>query len=516
MSGADKGVTQEEVRDWFNGTYATAGLRYLRPLDAYPIFLQLLDARPGERLLDVACGPGQLLRTARLRGVEAAGVDISGEAIRMARERTLGAEVHEANAESLPFADDSFDCVTCIGSLERMLDLQRVLTEIQRVAKPDARFCFMVRNAATLSWRIWSQALGRRNVAGHQDARTLDDWVELFERSGFVVQEVHPDQWPRQRVAKVLRGWRDRDPVRPERIRGSTLPLAYANEFVFVLRRAVPGVVRKPELEQLYDALARFQWRRRGPFARAGSGLAIRKRLREPHADLDAWLADTAEISSGQSVLDVGCGFGATLLAWSRRGITGLGISPVAFQVHRARAQARRLGVDDAIRFAARFIGEELSPSFDVAVSIETLLHAADLDAAVAWIAGRLRDGGRLVLVEDMAAGPEVESDADAALLLDKWHGTRLPTVDAYRDALARAGLQLEHEVDLTPSVRSRSEAKLAASERRLARMRGWPLSPKSRRVVDAFLGGVALERLYARGHMRYVAMVARLGSAPR
>jgi hypothetical protein len=45
------------VRDWFDEVYATRALAYLRPPDAYPIFVQLLDHAAGQRLLDIACGP---------------------------------------------------------------------------------------------------------------------------------------------------------------------------------------------------------------------------------------------------------------------------------------------------------------------------------------------------------------------------------------------------------------------------------------------------------------------------
>jgi protein-S-isoprenylcysteine O-methyltransferase Ste14 len=61
---ADGAVAQTGIAAWFDATYRTKGLRYLRPPRSYPIFVQLLEARPGERLLDVACGPGLLLKVA--------------------------------------------------------------------------------------------------------------------------------------------------------------------------------------------------------------------------------------------------------------------------------------------------------------------------------------------------------------------------------------------------------------------------------------------------------------------
>jgi SAM-dependent methyltransferase len=230
-------VAQDDVAAWFDATYRKKGLRYLRPPRAYPIFLQLLDLRRGHRHLDVACGPGMVLRAARERGIEASGVDLSEAAITLAQESLPGIDARVGNAEQLPFDDGTFDGVTCVGSLERFLDRERALREMVRVARPAARFCFLVRNASTLVWRIWREGLGHREVDGHQDAQTLDDWRALFVRCGLRVVRVLPDQWPRQRWRQLLPGQRP-GPGRRERVAGSWLPLRWCNELVFVLERS--------------------------------------------------------------------------------------------------------------------------------------------------------------------------------------------------------------------------------------------------------------------------------------
>ncbi|MCA8974030.1 MAG: methyltransferase domain-containing protein [Planctomycetes bacterium] len=230
-------VDQEEVAAWFDETYRRKGFSYLRPPRAYPIFVQLVGVAPGARLLDVACGPGLVLRAALERGVAASGIDISAQAIALANQHLPAADAREGNAEQLPFADGTFDGVTCLGSIERFLDRERALREMLRVAKPDARFCFLVRNASTFVWRFWREGLGHREVKGHQDARTIVQWRELFARCGFVVEDVLPDQWPRQRWRQLLPWWRPR-PGRREPVARPMIPLRWCNELVFVLRRA--------------------------------------------------------------------------------------------------------------------------------------------------------------------------------------------------------------------------------------------------------------------------------------
>jgi SAM-dependent methyltransferase len=230
-------VAQNDVAAWFDATYRRLGLRYLRPPRAYPVFVQLLGLKAGDRLLDVACGAGHVLRAACERGIVADGVDVSGEAVLLARQLVPSAMVVQGNAEDLPFVDGTFDGVTCLGSLERFLDRERALAEMWRVGKQGARYCFLVRNASTLVWRVWRQGLGRREVQGHQDALTLVQWRGLFARAGFVVERVLPDQWPRQRWWQLLPGQRPR-PGRDERLHGAWWPLRWCNELVFVLRRA--------------------------------------------------------------------------------------------------------------------------------------------------------------------------------------------------------------------------------------------------------------------------------------
>ena len=228
-------VAQDAVAAWFDRTYRAKGLGYLRPARAYPIFVQLLGLGPGQRLLDVACGPGLLLRAALERGIDASGVDLSREAVALARQRWPELDVQEGNAERLPFADGVFDGVTCIGSLERFLDRGKALQEMRRVAAPGARFCFLVRNASTLVWRVWREGLGRREVAGHQDALPLSGWRALFEQNGFVVERVLPDQWPHQRLRQLVPRWRPAA-GRSEPVARALLPLRWCNELVFVLR----------------------------------------------------------------------------------------------------------------------------------------------------------------------------------------------------------------------------------------------------------------------------------------
>ena len=101
--------------------------------------------RPGQRALDVAGGTGDLARGMHGqvgdRGLVVLS-DINGAMLAHGRDRTLdtgvvrGIEYVQTNAEALPFADNSFDCVTIGFGLRNVTDKPAALRAMQRVLKP--------------------------------------------------------------------------------------------------------------------------------------------------------------------------------------------------------------------------------------------------------------------------------------------------------------------------------------------------------------------------------------------
>src|SRR3989442_11662706 len=135
------GVSAEDVKAWYNQHYAAKGLHTMRPAAAYPVFLDLLGATAGSRLLDVSCGAGSLLAAAHARGIESVGVDLSDEAVRLAKRVAPTAEVAVGAGEALAFRSAPFDYVTCLGSLEPFPDIGQGLGAMKSVPKPGALFC---------------------------------------------------------------------------------------------------------------------------------------------------------------------------------------------------------------------------------------------------------------------------------------------------------------------------------------------------------------------------------------
>jgi SAM-dependent methyltransferase len=99
--------------------------------------------QPGCSMLDVACGAGQISILASRAGVDVTGIDIAPNTIASARARSaregLDARFVEGDAESLPYADESFDVVTTLVGAMFAPQPEKVAREFIRVCKPGGR-----------------------------------------------------------------------------------------------------------------------------------------------------------------------------------------------------------------------------------------------------------------------------------------------------------------------------------------------------------------------------------------
>jgi len=99
--------------------------------------------RPGERVLDVASGSGDLARAFAARGAEVWMSDINGPMLARGRDRMLDAGRNAAavrcDAEHLPFADAYFDCLSVGFGLRNMTHKDAALVEMARVLRPGGR-----------------------------------------------------------------------------------------------------------------------------------------------------------------------------------------------------------------------------------------------------------------------------------------------------------------------------------------------------------------------------------------
>lgn len=230
------------TRQAYDQIYIGEGIRQLDSF--YRWLLRLLQPNRGHRLLDVACGIGVLPHFAyQLYGLESYGVDLALTAMKIAHNEREGVgRFFVASGEQLPFANASFDYVTCIGSLEHFQDMRAGISEMVRVLRSDGTACILVPNTYSILGNVY-QALktGMSTIDSQplQRYASRGEWTILFEANGLhVVRTVKyerelPDslsdaRWylyhPRAMVRLLLTPW---------------IPLNLASCFVYICRPAV-------------------------------------------------------------------------------------------------------------------------------------------------------------------------------------------------------------------------------------------------------------------------------------
>jgi ubiquinone/menaquinone biosynthesis C-methylase UbiE len=109
-----------------------------------PALLSAAGVKPGMRLLDVASGPGYVAAAAAAAGATAVGVDFSSEMVGLAGRLYPGIRFEEGDAESLAFADGSFDAVAINFGVLHLAMPDAALSEACRVLAAGGRCAFTV------------------------------------------------------------------------------------------------------------------------------------------------------------------------------------------------------------------------------------------------------------------------------------------------------------------------------------------------------------------------------------
>lgn len=101
--------------------------------------VRAVDARPGERVLDLAAGTGTSSEPFVRAGADVVPTDFSLGMLRVGKARRPDLGFTAGDATRLPFADASFDVVTISFGLRNVVDTQAALGEMLRVTRPGGR-----------------------------------------------------------------------------------------------------------------------------------------------------------------------------------------------------------------------------------------------------------------------------------------------------------------------------------------------------------------------------------------
>ena len=155
--------------------------------DTQPFMRNLMefDNFRGKRLLEIGCGLGtDLLQFARA-GAVVTGVDLTPASVELVRKRFVlegvPCNAQVADAEHLPFEDNSFDVVYSFGVLHHTPNTQKAIDEVHRVLKPGGRIIIMLYHTGSVHVYLGAP-LYRMAHKLKSGARSLvEDWVRVYD-----------------------------------------------------------------------------------------------------------------------------------------------------------------------------------------------------------------------------------------------------------------------------------------------------------------------------------------------
>ncbi|PIR20722.1 MAG: hypothetical protein COV45_03985 [Deltaproteobacteria bacterium CG11_big_fil_rev_8_21_14_0_20_47_16] len=158
------------------------------------VAIDLLHPDGHERILDVACGTGELER--HVMDVYPAqaivGVDLTDAMLVRARSKLASfphVVFHQGTSTALPFPDASFDCVITCSAFHYMRQPERVIEECARVLTPGGRFIMIDWTRDAWQGRVYDW-FRRKTIPSHYKVTTEKEVRELCQKSGLEVSAV--------------------------------------------------------------------------------------------------------------------------------------------------------------------------------------------------------------------------------------------------------------------------------------------------------------------------------------
>jgi ubiquinone/menaquinone biosynthesis C-methylase UbiE len=227
----------EKIKNFYDDLYRRKKERTMRPFYVYQRWLDFFSLEKDTSILDIGCGTGHFLKAAEDYGLKTYGIDISEEAVRIAKKIAPGSQIEVGEGEELKYPDAFFDYVACLGSLEHFSNLEQGLGEMLRVAKNGAKFLIIVPNKNYL----WDKVLGKKGTIQRdykEELKNFDSWKKLFESHGLETEKVTQDKYP----AEIVKIFEYKNPTKIlrrilYRLIWLFMPLRYTYQFIFVFRK---------------------------------------------------------------------------------------------------------------------------------------------------------------------------------------------------------------------------------------------------------------------------------------
>lgn len=161
----------------------------------------------GKKLLDIGCGTGYVAALYASGGAKVTAVDIAQQSVELTKKRLawkgLEADVRQANAEALPFDDNSFDVVTSYGVLHHTPDTLQALREVHRVLRPGGVVHLMFYHKNSFAYRVLFPL--KRLLQSEWRGKTAQDQVNAVDGASNPLGQV----FTKKELTAMLPGFAD-------------------------------------------------------------------------------------------------------------------------------------------------------------------------------------------------------------------------------------------------------------------------------------------------------------------
>lgn len=206
VSFGDELVTPEEKTRRVGAVFSSVARRYDMMNDLMSggmhrlwkdRFVNRVKPRPGDNILDMAGGTGDVAFRLARRGAQVTVADINSEMLEVGRQRAdaralTGVDWKVENAEALTFSDASFDAYTIVFGIRNVTDIPAALREAQRVLKRGGRFYCMEFSSSewpgfSTLYDAWSSnvipKIGKAVANDEESYRYLVESIRRFPRA---------------------------------------------------------------------------------------------------------------------------------------------------------------------------------------------------------------------------------------------------------------------------------------------------------------------------------------------
>lgn len=255
------------------------------------------------------------------------------------------------------------------------------------------------------------------------------------------------------------------------------------------------------DTKDIYDNLFKFESR-----GKRGSPYPVHKKLKRPYGNLSLldWLITVVSFSKEDYVLDAGCGTGFTLFyLYNLFHIRGIGISISSMEVEYARKYTERNDLGKYLKFELGNYNTHGSDSYSKILCIESLKHTNNIEKTINNLLRNLTRGGTLVIIDDFVKRGSRKIKKHKIL----WDSPAFDLIEKYTDIIDKNPSYQYNIIDLTKFVPVRPVWKLNLMIFLLSVYK-WILLGINTRNINTYIGGLLLEKLYARDIISYKAII--------